>query len=97
MTGTLIGQVMREAVQQDISILPCEVICITENTVRLIVSLGYREGASKPFTVRAWDWIGDRPGGGPRQVRGRLRILAINGCGQVMHSTVYPPERIPEV
>ena len=97
MAGTLIGQVMREAVQQDISILPCEVICITDNTVKLIVSLCYREGAPKPFIVRAWDWIGNGSGGRPRKVRGRLRILAINSCGEVVHSSVYPPERIPEV
>jgi hypothetical protein len=30
-------------------------------------------------------------------VRGRLRILAINGCGEVVYRSVYPPERMPEV
>ena len=42
MAGTLIGQLMREAVQQDVSILPFEVICLSDNTVKLIVSLDYR-------------------------------------------------------
>ena len=97
MTRTLIGQVMREAVQRDVSILPFEVICLADNTVKLIVSLGYREGAPKPFIVRAWDWIGYGPGGRRRKVRGRLRILTINGCGEVVYSAVYPPERMPEV
>jgi hypothetical protein len=97
MTGTLVGQVMREAVRRDVSTLPCEVICVSDNTVKLVVSLGYREGAPEPFTVRAWDWIGYGPGGRPRQVRGRLRILAIDGHGEVMYNTVYPPERIPEL
>ena len=71
MAGTLVGQVMREAVQQDVSILPFEVICLSDNTVKLIVSLDYREGAPKPFFVRAWDWIGYGPGGvraGAREV-----------------------------
>jgi hypothetical protein len=96
MAGTLIGQVMREVVQRDVSILPFEVICLSDNTVKLIVSLAYREGAPKPFIVRAWDWIGYGPGGRPRKVRGRLRILAINGCGEVVYRSVYPPERMPE-
>ena len=89
MAGTLVGQVMREAVQQDVSILPFEVICLSDNTVKLIVSLDYREGAPKPFFVRAWDWIGYGPGASA-QVRGRLRILAINGCGEVVYRSVYP-------
>jgi hypothetical protein len=97
MTGTLIGQVMREAVQHDVSILPFEVICVCDNTVKLIVSLGYQEGTPKPFIVRAWDWIGYGPGGRPRNVRGKLRILTINACGEVVYTSVYPPERMPEV
>lgn len=97
MTGTLIGQVMRETVQRDVSILPFEVICICDNTVKLIVSLGYQENAPKPFIIRAWDWIGYGPEGRLRQVRGKLRILTINACGEVVYTSVYPPERMPEV
>ncbi len=97
MTGTLIGQVMRETVQRDVSILPFEVICICDNTVKLIVSLGYQESVPKPFTIRAWDWIGYGPEGRLRQVRGKLRILTINACGEVVYTSVYPPERMPEV
>src|SRR5919109_5297705 len=58
MAGTLVGQVMRETVRRDVSTLPCEVICLSDNTVRLIVSLSHREGAPRPFIVHAWDWIG---------------------------------------
>jgi hypothetical protein len=96
MAGTLIGQVMREAVERDGSILPLEVICVSNQTVKLIVSLGYHEGAPKPLLVRAWDWIGFGPGGRPGKVRGTLRIFAINGYGEVVYRAVYPPERIPE-
>ena len=96
MAGTLIGEVMREAVQRDMSILPLEVICVSEQTVKLIVSLDYRGGAPKPLLVRAWDWIGTGPGGRPGKVRGRLRILVINGCGEVVYQSVFPPERLPE-
>jgi len=97
MAGTLIGEVMREAVQRDVSILPLEAICVSEQTVKLIVSLDYREGAPKPLLVRAWDWIGTGLGGRPGKVRGRLRILVINGCGEVVYRSVFPPERLPEV
>jgi hypothetical protein len=81
MAGTLIGQVMRETVQRDMSILPLEVICFGDQTVKLIVSLDYREEAPKPLLVRAWDWMGPRPRGRAGTVRGTLRILAINACG----------------
>ena len=97
MTGTLIGQFMREAVQQDVSVLPLEVICVCDDTVKLIVSLSYQERAPKPFLIRAWDWLGSGPGGSPRKVRGKLRILTINGCGELLSTSVYPPERMPEV
>jgi hypothetical protein len=96
MAGTLIGQVMRETVQRDVSILPLEVICLSGHTVKLIVSLGYHEGAPKPLLVRAWDWIGHGPGGQPGKVRGTLRILAINAYGEVVYRSMYPPERMPE-
>jgi len=61
--GTLIGQVMRETVQRGVLILPLEVICVSDQTVKLIVSLSYREEAAKPLVVRAWDWMGPRLGG----------------------------------
>jgi hypothetical protein len=96
MAGTLIGQVMREALQRNLSILPLEVICSSDYTVKLIVSLGYREGAAKPLLLRAWDWIGDGPGGQRGKVRGTLRIIAINGRGEVVYRSVYPPQRMPE-
>jgi hypothetical protein len=97
MTGTLIGQVMRAAVRGDVSILPLEVICECDNTVKLIVSLGYDDGAAKPFIVRAWDWLGNGSKGRPRQVRGKLRILTVNASGEVVATAVYPPERPPEL
>jgi hypothetical protein len=97
MTGTLIGQVMRESIQQDVSLLPLEVVCVCDNSVKLIVSLGYQEGAAKPFIVRAWDWIGSSPEGHPRKLRGKLRLLTINGAGEVVSTSVYPPERLPEL
>ena len=96
MAGTLIGQVMRETVQRDLSILPLEVICFCDKTVKLIVSLGYREDAPKPLLVCAWDWIGHRPGGRAGKVRGTLHILAINACGKVVYRFVYSPARMPE-
>lgn len=96
MAGTLIGHVMRETVQRDVSILPLEVICFCDKTVKLIVSLGYREDAPKPLLVRAWDWIDHRPEGRPGKVRGTLRILAIDACGQVVYRSVYPPAGRPE-
>jgi len=96
MVGTLIGQVMRETVQRDLSILPLEVMCFGDQTVKLIVSLEYREEAAKPFLVRAWDWMGPRPGGQAGTVRGTLRILAINASGEVVYRSVYPPARMPE-
>jgi hypothetical protein len=96
MAGTLIGQVMSEALQRDVSILPLEVICSSDYTVKLIVSLGYREGASKPLLLHTWDWIGYGPGGRPGKVRGMLRIVAINGCGEVVYRSVYPPKKMPE-
>jgi hypothetical protein len=61
MADTLIGQVMRETVQGDMSILLLEVICFGDQMVKLIVSLDYREDAPKPPLVRAWDWMGPRP------------------------------------
>jgi hypothetical protein len=97
MKGTLIGQVIREAVDRDLAILPFEVVSVCDNTVKLIVSLGYDEGAAKPFVVRAWDWIGYGPGGHPRKVRGKLRLLTINACGEVAYTSVYPPERMIEL
>jgi hypothetical protein len=97
MSGTLVAQVMRGTVPRDGSTLPCEVICSSDNTVKLIVSLSHREGAPKPFVVKAWDWIGYDTGGAPRKVRGRLRILAINGHGEVVYNAIYPPERMPEM
>jgi hypothetical protein len=96
MAGTLIGQVMSEALQRDVSILPLEVICSSDYTVKLIVSLGYREGASKPLLLHTWDWIGYGPGGRPGKVRGMLRIVAINGCGEVVYRSAYPPKKMPE-
>jgi hypothetical protein len=97
MAGTLIGHVVRETVQRDVSILPLEVICFCDKTVKLIVSLGYREDAPKPLLVRAWDWIDPRPGGRPGKVRGTLHILAIDAGGQVVYRSVYPPAGRPEV
>ena len=97
MTGTLVGEVMREAVQQDVSSLPLEIICICNQIVKLIVSLDYCEGTTKPLLLRAWDWIGYGPGGQPGKVRGRLQILAINGGGEVVYRAVFPPEQMPEL
>jgi hypothetical protein len=97
MKGTLIGQVIREAVDRNLATLPFEVVCICDNTVKLIVSLGHEEGAAKPFIVRAWDWIGYGLGGRPRKVRGKLRLLTINACGEVANTSIYPPERIIEL
>ena len=97
MAGTLIGEVMRETVQRDMSILPLEVICFGDQTVKLIVSLSYREEAPKPLLVRAWDWMGPRPRGQAGTVRGTLYTLAINACGEVVYRSVYPPARMPEV
>jgi hypothetical protein len=96
MAGTLIEQVMREMVQRDVSILPLEVICFGDQMVKLIVSLDSREEAAKPLVVRAWDWMGPRPGGQAGTVRGTLRIMAINAGGEVVYRSVYPPARMPK-
>ena len=96
MAGTVIGEVIRETVERDALRLPLEVICFGNHTVKLIVSLDYRDGVPRPFLLRAWDWIGSGPGGRQGKVRGTLRILAINGYGEVVYKSVYPPERIPD-
>jgi hypothetical protein len=44
MAGTLIGQVMSATVQRDVSMLPLEVICFGNQTVKLI--------GSSPLSVR---------------------------------------------
>jgi hypothetical protein len=96
MAGTVIGEVIRETVERDALRLPLEVICFGNHTVKLIVSLDYRDGVPRPFLLRAWDWIGSGPGGQQGKVRGTLRILAINRYGEVVYKSVYPPERIPD-
>jgi hypothetical protein len=61
MSGTLIGQVMREAVQRDVSILPFEVICLSDNTVKLIVSYASRRCTETVHRAcLGLDWL--RPG-----------------------------------